>query len=547
MIFLNLFFIFVFCLISFALSGSWERFSSPSYVPHARHSSFFAHVEDYATNDTFLGDFFIFGGRESSWGSFLSDVIFYRIDEDKWVDCILSDDSDGPSDRYHGSTGFFGSSIVLFGGSIYNDDDTKTSYDETWILHLDSSINDNDDAENSSDDADSDNETANTVSSDDTDSNSDETTTSKSYIWNLLDVGESDRPSARAGAGNVVIGDNMYIYGGRNSNDVSNASSAEDSQYLNDMWKYNVVSNSWEEIDLDLTTQVTPGYRYGHLMFSTSFKSENNQKNIILFGGRRYYSVSEEKKGIFFNDVYLFNTTSETWECLFENVISTNVWREYDAPMPRYLSHGGIISSGNKDYMVMFGGKYWDSVNGHIDFDDLWVFSVEDSEWKIRQKGTIQEIFDSMSTSQVVSSIFEGDDHDYVTTESIDVKSLENLELVILNEIDEIKESLVLSTNSQESPSARYGAAFYTKDNYMYLFGGVHGHAEDEITVYNDFWRTDMNNYMSTMTTPILIMLIGLFAVLTGIILVIICTTRKLKSKMEYSRMWEPLALSSPN
>ena len=64
--------------------------------------------------------------------------------------------------------------------------------------------------------------------------------------WELREQGEDERryPKARTGHTSVVMGEKMWMFGGQD----------DESTKLNDIWCYNIPTDSWEKIEADPST-----------------------------------------------------------------------------------------------------------------------------------------------------------------------------------------------------------------------------------------------------------------------------------------------------
>lgn len=105
------------------------------------------------------------------------------------------------------------------------------------------------------------------------------------------------KPCSRAGHSAVVVSganvEHMYIFGGKDNND----------KMLNDMWRLNLSTHTWEKVNYDETAASTPRGRQGH-----SMSVYRNQ--VIVFGG--LYEITRE-----LNDFHIFNIENNEWKRLF--------------------------------------------------------------------------------------------------------------------------------------------------------------------------------------------------------------------------------------
>ena len=117
----------------------------------------------------------------------------------------------------------------------------------------------------------------------------------KTSEWSAILVDVSvGRPSARAGHSAVVNDKYMYIFGGKDNDDV----------LLNDLWRLDLESDVWEQVKVSDDSQVPQG-RCGH-------SSVVYNGHILIFGG--IFEITRE-----LNDCYIFNLSNKRWLCLFNN------------------------------------------------------------------------------------------------------------------------------------------------------------------------------------------------------------------------------------
>ena len=104
-------------------------------------------------------------------------------------------------------------------------------------------------------------------------------------------------PSARNGHSACIYKNCMYVFGGRNN----------DNKKLNDLWKYEILTQEWTEISMDNKdedpTWCVPPERSGH-------SCDIYGQYMVIFGG--FYEITKE-----LNDLYLFDFISERWIPIF--------------------------------------------------------------------------------------------------------------------------------------------------------------------------------------------------------------------------------------
>ncbi len=197
----------------------------------------------------------------------------------------------------------------------------------------------------------------------------------------------NDPPPARSFHKSWMIGDDMYVFGGKGEGMV-----------FNDMWVYDFVSSLWEE---EVVTGSLPAGRYGHsvnllpegsaFIFGGKDENENRLKDAWLYenGGfvqkndcildyayhnghgfinngvqmLRFYGIS--------NILMTYDTDLESWEL-----------SAFDMP---YSGHGGSISSQNfmdEDVVFIFGGM---NING-VSTDIVYQYNCNTGELDQREE-----------------------------------------------------------------------------------------------------------------------------------------------------------------
>lgn len=115
-------------------------------------------------------------------------------------------------------------------------------------------------------------------------------------------------PEPRAGHCSVLIGDLLYLFGGKD----------EDNKKLNDLWQFNITMKSWKKIRAWGTF---PQCRSGCTMNYYNHK-------LFLFGG--IFEITQE-----LNDLYIFDLKTVTWIKAFENKSGENESPTKISAMPR--------------------------------------------------------------------------------------------------------------------------------------------------------------------------------------------------------------------
>lgn len=152
------------------------------------------------------------------------------------------------------------------------------------------------------------------------------------------------KPSKRFSQTSIYHKDNMIVFGGREGGS---------NKRLNDVWKFNLITNTWNEV-----TQISgtkPPKRYWHTAIS-------NNDNMYVFGGLDYLSGSWTGM----NDLYKFNLNTNTWT----EIVSGTTTK----PSIR----GGHTAIYQNEKMTIFGGN--DPKTGSL--DDVWNLNLNTNEWK---------------------------------------------------------------------------------------------------------------------------------------------------------------------
>ena len=115
-------------------------------------------------------------------------------------------------------------------------------------------------------------------------------------MWSRVNA-NGPQPSARNGHSACIYNKCMYIFGGRNN----------DNKKLNDLWKYDILSQVWTEIEMinkdNDPTFCMPMERSGH-------SCDIYGQYMVIFGG--FYEITKE-----LNDLFLFDFINEKWIPIF--------------------------------------------------------------------------------------------------------------------------------------------------------------------------------------------------------------------------------------
>ena len=147
-------------------------------------------------------------------------------------------------------------------------------------------------------------------------------------------------PQPRFGHTAVVHENDMIVYGGRNS------------ECLSDIWSFNFVSRQWRELEQTAEEGCRPCARAGHT-------SVLHRGKMYIFGG-----VGNRDADNWLNDTWAFDLETKQWE---------------------HIQHAGASPKGrkghtavyNKGSMFVFGGGQDDRTL----WSDLWEFKLDDRTW----------------------------------------------------------------------------------------------------------------------------------------------------------------------
>ncbi len=166
-------------------------------------------------------------------------------------------------------------------------------------------------------------------------------TLSNAPQWTQLPT--ANGPSDRQYASSVSINSDFFIIGGQ--------SSPNNSTNYSDLWKYNIVSQTWTQ--LSYLALVSSGI-YGHTSVAYN-------QDIFVFGG-------QDGNGNLLNSIYQYNTPTGIW-----SLVSTTG----GPPQNRVYHSASIIGSD----MFIFGGLGLDSNLNTLYFSDFWQYNVNAQTW----------------------------------------------------------------------------------------------------------------------------------------------------------------------
>jgi len=301
-----------------------------------------------------------FGGLQSDSNNPSNETFQYYTSTKAWAKLDIQGAK--PEARYGFSLTYIGSNkIVLFGGHDFPDD--GKSYNDMWILNL---------------------------------------STNK---WS--DISQSYRPSPRRGHGMIFYPDEnkLILYGGY----VYNLDNNTTDYVSNDLWAYNISSNSWSQISsynksaaparpLSANmgfTYTTNGiaYLYGGWKNSTDYiykidctnysitpisqassgkpLAKNNASLLSDGDNTLYWFGGEDDESVFSSDFFKYNITTNTWTKI--------TYSEKDKSPDSRCNFASIYVPGNLYY---FGGNKEGS--DFSKFSEMWEYHIDTSLWELK-------------------------------------------------------------------------------------------------------------------------------------------------------------------
>ena len=312
---------------------------------------------------------------------------------------------------------------------------------------------------------------------------------------------------------------NLWLFGG-------SGYGVSDFGYLNDLWKYNTVSNQWVWVKGDKTTSQNSVYgtkgiaananKPGAAYSSASWTDANG--NLWLFGG---FGATNSQLG-FLNSLWKYNPTSNQWTWVngdkaidVPGVYGTKgVTSSTNKPGSRYGSKTWMDASGN---LWLYGGYGFDGNNSGI-LNDIWKYNPATNEWTwIKGDNTIDQF--AVYGTKGISNATNKPGARYVSTSWTDAAGnfwmfggygYDNANAGDLNDIWKYNPSTnewtwvsgdniidqpgVYGTRGTSTnitkPGARYVSSSWTDANgNLWLFGGHGFDSESNVGYMNDLWK----------------------------------------------------------
>jgi hypothetical protein len=187
---------------------------------------------------------------------------------------------------------------------------------------------------------------------------------------------------------------NLWLFGGIGYG-------ATNSGFLNDLWKYNPVSNKWAWMKGDnspgqysaygIKGTANPSNKPGGIFSSVSWT--DSAGNLWLFGG---YGYSKDAFGLL-NTLWKYNPSTNEWtwikgDSLIDKIGvygTKGIANPINSPGARYGSQTWIDNSGN---LWLYGGYGYDENSSGI-LNDIWKYNPSTNEWTwIKGDNTINQV-----------------------------------------------------------------------------------------------------------------------------------------------------------
>ena len=231
----------------------------------------------------------------------------------------------------------------------------------------------------------------------------------------------------------------ILLFGGRRNTDYTQ---------LDDTWKFDLTTNTWEEI---FPTTTPPARQFSALIY------DSQSDRVLMFGG---FGVNEVK-------------TNDLWEFTPEN----NTWKEITTvnPPPSRYGHSLIYRS-STDNAYLFGGRTLGQNN------DLWEFDTSTNTWDsvVTSPKPLERYVHCMeySSESDLGFLFGGDNSN-TPDRALDDTWVYNFTANSWTEIQ-----------PETSPPTRliYSMCYDSTMNQVYIYGGL---TEDYQRCLGDFWQFD--------------------------------------------------------
>ncbi|WAC41293.1 kelch repeat-containing protein [Pedobacter sp. SL55] len=312
------------------------------------------------------------------------------------------------------------------------------------------------------------------------------------------------RPGGRSGINSVVIGDDIYTFGGQGyGTDGTSLGSGK----LNDFWKYNITSNTWTLLRGVLTNAGATVIGSKGSVDDGSFAPRSRSNACLAAVGTDIYLFGGEGTGVT-GDLWKWDTLTSKWLWLTgENGATTavNVGLNDPTNTPSARQGSAFVAIGTKIYL--FGGTTNANTETNMQ-NDLWVYDTATGFWNlitpsnaappIRKDvqgwaaGGNLYIFGGVSradgtTSKVVNDLWK---YDPVANSWTKLKG-EAAPAGTYAVEDYTAATVAPAASNTSIPAGRVGILAASNGNKLYLFGGDRTTAWTQR--YSDLWTTDLD------------------------------------------------------
>ena len=270
---------------------------------------------------------------------------------------------------------------------------------------------------------------------------------------------------------------NFWLFGGQCHNNTNK---------LNDLWKYNVSTNNWVWIKGPNNGYHDPGVEGNVCQEDTSFNPysrtesrscwKDNNGNFWLFGGGALKYSNGNTTSMMLNDIWMYNVASNEWSKIWADstyyLVPNFGTKGVAAPCNKPSDRMGAVSwyDHNTNSMYLFGGyQYYPGILNYR--SDLWKYEIESS-------CSVHECIDlgiSEKLNDVNLSVFPNPSTTFIII-SIEFFRSQNIELNIYNlfgekiyhSIDEnTGEKFSKEVNIQQYENGIYYLQLQTKDKVI--------------------------------------------------------------------------------
>ena len=182
---------------------------------------------------------------------------------------------------------------------------------------------------------------------------------------------------------------NLWLFGG-----IKNKPGSSADFYLNDLWKYNPITNEWVWISGDSASNVKGFYGSKGFASNSNIPGSRSESmawsdtlgNFWLFGGV-YFDINKTNTFLYFNDLWKYNISTNQWTWIsgdsttnkLGNYGIKNISSVSNIPGARKGSVAYTDISGN---LCLLGGLGYSSIqNNTFRLNDLWSYNTSTNEW----------------------------------------------------------------------------------------------------------------------------------------------------------------------